>query len=83
MPRERVEGLRPVQRQRDDAARVARVQTTAAVSPATRSVLDAVACSLSYSIAAAGLARSRNWNFWILPVLVFGIGSKRISRGTL
>ena len=29
------------------------------------------------------LARSRNWNFWILPVLVLGIGSKRISRGTL
>ena len=29
------------------------------------------------------LARSRSWNFWILPVEVFGIGSKRISRGTL
>ena len=28
-------------------------------------------------------ARSRNWNFWILPVLVLGIGSKRISLGTL
>jgi hypothetical protein len=34
-------------------------------------------------MADADLARSRNWNFWILPVLVFGIGSKRISRGTL
>jgi hypothetical protein len=36
-----------------------------------------------HSIAEADLARSRNWNFWILPVLVFGIGSKRTSRGTL
>jgi ABC-type dipeptide/oligopeptide/nickel transport system ATPase component len=35
------------------------------------------------SIAEALLARSRSWNFWILPVLVLGIGSKRISRGTL
>ena len=38
---------------------------------------------LSYSIADELLARSRNWNFWILPVLVLGIGSKRISFGTL
>ena len=37
----------------------------------------------SYSMAVELLARSRNWNFWILPVLVLGIGSKRISRGTL
>ena len=28
-------------------------------------------------------ARSRSWNFWILPVEVFGIASKRTSRGTL
>jgi len=36
-----------------------------------------------YPIAEALFARSRSWNFWILPVLVFGIVSKRISRGTL
>ena len=36
-----------------------------------------------YSMAEALFARSRNWNFWILPVLVLGMGSKRMSRGTL
>ena len=43
-------------------------------------------CILStvvYSIAAAERARSRSWNFWILPVEVFGSASKRTSRGTL
>ena len=34
-------------------------------------------------IAEALFASSRSWNFWILPVDVFGIGSKRISFGTL
>ena len=38
---------------------------------------------LSYSIALELFARSSNWNFWNLPVLVFGIASKRISFGTL
>ena len=28
-------------------------------------------------------ARSRNWNFWIFPVDVLGISSKRMSLGTL
>jgi len=34
-------------------------------------------------MALADLARSRSWNFWILPVEVFGMGSNRISRGIL
>jgi hypothetical protein len=38
---------------------------------------------LSYSIALELFARSSSWNFWNLPVLVFGIASKRISFGTL
>ena len=38
---------------------------------------------LSYSIALELFARSRSWNFWILPVLVFGTASKRLSFGTL
>ena len=36
-----------------------------------------------HSMARADCARSRSWNFWILPVEVLGMGSKRISRGTL
>lgn len=36
-----------------------------------------------HSIAEVLLARLRNSNFWILPVAVLGIGSKRISLGTL
>ena len=56
----------------------ARGARSGALSPAAVSV---IVCS--WSIAAAERARSRSWNFWILPVEVFGIGSKRISRGTL
>ncbi len=46
-------------------------------------VIHDEALLLVYSIAAAERARSRSWNFWILPVEVLGIDSKRTSRGTL
>ena len=75
--RERVERLRPVERQRHDAARVARCAPGARVPGASTS------SSCVYSIALAERARSRSTNFWILPVEVFGISSKRTSRGTL
>ena len=73
----------PVERQRDDAARVdvAADEGSDARSAAIRSFMRA--CHVVYSIAAAERARSRSWNFWILPVEVFGIASKRTSRGTL
>ena len=54
-------------------------RTKGALSPAAVSVI----VFSSRSIAAAERARSRSWNFWILPVEVLGIASKRISRGTL
>jgi len=36
-----------------------------------------------HSIALADFARSRSANFWIFPVEVFGMSSKRISFGHL
>jgi hypothetical protein len=36
-----------------------------------------------HSIALLDFARSRSWNFWILPVEVLGISSNLTSRGTL
>ena len=73
--RQGVELLRPVQRQRDDAARILRRSTSGS------SVVD-MASPVSLD-RAGDFARSRSTNFWILPVEVFGISSKRISRGTL
>jgi hypothetical protein len=79
---QRVERLRPVERERDDAARVD-VPPDEGSEVGGDAVVHGEALSIVYSIAAAERARSRSWNFWILPVEVLGIASKRISRGTL
>ena len=76
-----IERLRPVERQGDDAARIGAAQHVGA-NLAVGAVVHRSLRS-HYPIAAVERARSRSWNFWILPVEVFGIGSKRISRGTL
>ncbi len=73
-----VERIGTIERERDDAAFIA-IVAQQGLGEGTRFVFH----GFSWSIAAAERAFSRSWNFWILPVDVLGIASKRISRGTL
>jgi hypothetical protein len=57
-----------------DSSAFGRLRGAACIGPAWQPL---------HSIAEVLLARLRNSNFWILPVAVLGIGSKRISLGTL
>ena len=79
---QRIERLRPVERERDHAARVD-LASNERSDVGGDSIVHGRILFIVYSIAAADRARSRSWNFWILPVDVFGIASNRTSRGTL